>query len=68
MGIRERLSRDKTPEPEGPKRGQRKTQKPENLGDPLQQLKERIHRRLIDKLDLTRLASISRDELRALVR
>ena len=68
MGIRERLSRDKTPEPEGPKRGQRKTRKPESLGDPLQQLKERIHRRLIDKLDLTRLASISREELRALVR
>jgi pilus assembly protein CpaF len=68
MGIRERLSREKTPEPEGPKRGKRKTRKPESLGDPLQQLKERIHRRLIDKLDLTRLASISRDELRTLVR
>jgi len=68
MGIRERLSRDKIPESEDPKRGKRKTRTPENLGDPLQQLKERIHRRLIDKLDLTRLASISREELRVLVR
>ncbi len=68
MGIRERLSRDKTPEPEGPERGQRKTQRQQNLGDPLQQLKERIHRRLIDRLDLTRLASISREELRVQVR
>jgi pilus assembly protein CpaF len=31
-------------------------------------LKERIHRQLIDKLDLTRLGSISRDELRSQVR
>jgi len=68
MGIRERLARNNTPEPESPKGGQRKSEREHSFGDPLQQLKERIHRRLIDRLDLTRLASISREELRTLVR
>jgi len=36
--------------------------------DPYQGLKEKIHRRLIERLDLTRLDLISRDELRVQVR
>jgi len=39
-----------------------------HLLDSHQDLKEKVHRRLLDRLDLTRLDSISRDELRTVVR
>lgn len=68
MGIRERLTREPASQPEGSNPQQVAGRNLAGTPDSVQQLKERIHRQLIDRLDLPRLASISRDELKPQVR
>jgi pilus assembly protein CpaF len=68
MGIRERLKGEASSPPENNDGQNPVIPVREVPASSYQDLKERIHRRLIDRLDLTRLASISRDELRVQVR
>lgn len=68
MGIRERLKGEHSLVQEASEQAVPVSQEREDPLSSYQDLKERIHRRLIDRLDLTRLASISRDELRSQVR
>jgi pilus assembly protein CpaF len=67
MGIRERLTNE-PPEREDPDSGQRAALRRESIRESIQQLKERVHRQLIERLDLTRLNSMSREDVRAQVR
>jgi pilus assembly protein CpaF len=68
MGIRERLSNQPAPERERPDPALRAAIRREDARESIQQLKERIHRQLIERLDLNRLTSMSREELRVQVR
>ena len=68
MGIRERLKGEHLSPAQASDPASLTNQKREDHPGSYPELKERIHRRLIDRLDLTRLASISRDELRSQVR
>jgi pilus assembly protein CpaF len=68
MGIRERLSHEPSPEGKSPDPAERAAARREGMRASVQKLKERIHRRLIERLDLTRLSTISREELRTQVR
>jgi len=68
MGIRERLSQEPSGHRDEAGQAQRAAERRESLRAAIQNLKERTHRRLIDRLDLTRVDMISRDELRVQVR
>lgn len=68
MGIRERLSQEPSGQRDEAGQTQRAAERREGLRSAIQNLKERTHRRLIDRLDLTRFDTISREELRAQVR
>jgi pilus assembly protein CpaF len=68
MGLVERLSDDDEVLGKDIKSQKITGQQPKNLLDSYQELKERIHRRLIDRLDLTQLDLIPREELRSQVR
>jgi len=68
MGLHERLKRDAEVMDIAPASSQITNRQPVIFSDPYQGLKEKIHRRLLDRLDLARLDSIPREELKLQVR
>jgi len=68
MGLLKRLNRNGEVAEKKSLAPQATNSKAMHLLDSYQDLKEKVHRRLLDRLDLTKLDSISRDELRAVVR
>lgn len=68
MGIRDRLRGDSSAPRTPPGQEPQAEEKAADSRDAYHELKERIHRQLIERLDLTRLSTISREELRSQVR
>jgi pilus assembly protein CpaF len=68
MGLLKRLRKDEEMIDTAPASSPATSRQQGNLLDSYQALKEKIHRRLLDRLDLARLDSIPREELRHQVR
>lgn len=68
MGLLKRINRNGESADKKTLLPQATNSKALHLLDSYQDLKEKVHRRLLDRLDLTKLDSISRDELRVVVR
>ncbi len=68
MGLLKRLRKEEEAMEAPPASPPTPSRQPANLLDSYQGLKEKIHRRLLDRLDLARLDSIPRDELKHQVR
>jgi pilus assembly protein CpaF len=68
MGLLKRINRNLETADKKTLAPQSTNAKALHLLDSYQDLKEKVHRRLLDRLDLTRLDAISRDELRTVVR